>query len=293
MTQQGLIENIKFYKQQGDWRYALIRWLALNATSISPQSVDQIYHYISGVKPTITREETQEQMETLKASGLVEEKQKELGGRYWWIPDEWCSKLRDVLEIPAVPPPEVKPPIITPTPVYEKEFGSGPIGDLFKGIGLEMLTVKVLGKTGYAHVEGPRVPYKRIHFDAWALEPQGTLLLVECKGWDESVGIAEVREFSDRVRDVREEEPTRSIEAWFVTTGDLSPEAKSLCQDRCFKIVGGLELLKQAVGYGILGIGMKENQPYVTRRGEQGIFLNAKELEAKFGDPALALEIIS
>uniref|UniRef100_A0A6H1Z7I9 Putative restriction endonuclease n=1 Tax=viral metagenome TaxID=1070528 RepID=A0A6H1Z7I9_9ZZZZ len=290
-----MTNEIADWERKKDWRFYVIKWLAQNTSSLEAASYDRIRSYALTIMPNLVDEELKEQLALFKRQGILEEKTGILGGHYWFITAKSQEKVKKVCGIPLRPVVTEGPPPVSPTPVYEDDLVSGDIAELFKDKGLERLVLLLLRKKGY--LKTPKQPSAKFgkretHMDVWAETPDGTLILVECKGLNGPVDLAAVRNFSDRVRDIREDQPAnRRIDVWIVSAGELSPDAEGLCQTRGYRIINGLDLIREVFAYGILGIGMKDNRPYVVRPGERGVFLHSDDLKGKFGDPTIALGV--
>ena len=334
MAIQDLAKQMASWKYQEPyvWRYYLIDWLVYKTSSIQSVSYERVRAYVLKIAPSVTDEQIKDELSRLRVQGIVREKERALGGRYWYVTEEWRENLKEVCAKPdrpalVAPTPTPPPwsllestapaadpaPTEKPAPAWQAEAvqpaevetespgtasplndpsSNGDIMELFTGKALEELVLTLLRLKGCTRLpDRPRTPYRGTPMDVWAETKQGKLILVECKGWEEGICHGWVTEFVDRVKTVRRQEPARKVEACIVATGDLTHSAIRMCISDGVTLITGLELIRDAVAYGILGIGLRSRRPYVARLGEQGVFLSSDELKAKYGDPTRAVRI--
>lgn len=295
MAVQDLLGSIAAHKDRelSRWRYYLVDWLVENTSSIQSVSYERIRSYVLSIAPGVSDVEIQRQLLLLKDQGVIHEKRGALGGQYWFVTEQWRDNLREACERPSRAIARAASPTEAPSSADEEALLSGDIIELFQGTALERLVLLLLRRKGYANVpEHPNTPYKGTPFDVWAETDEGVLILVECKGWEQSVSGAAVREFVERVRHAFKQECSRKLEPWIVITGDLNPSVEKLCRDNGLRVVRTLDLIREAMAHGVLGIGVRSRRPYVARLGEKGVFLRSEELKAAYEDPTLAVRIV-
>jgi len=268
---------------------------------------ERIRSYVQTIAPGSSDDEIREELSNLKARAVLGEKVRPLGGHYWYVAEEWRENLREVCEGPRLLPPrempllKPAPHVLTmreteapaPTSTDGDDLAEGDIMELFKGDSLRQLVLLLFRLKGCPRLpKRPGTPYRGIEMNIWAETEEGALVLVECRGWEERVSRADVTAFVDRVELVRRQEPSRKVEGWLVATGEIARETEGLCLEGGLKIVKTMELIRDSVAYGVLGIGLRRIRPYVARRGEHGVFLLSEELGAIYGDPKLVVKIV-
>jgi hypothetical protein len=286
------------------WHHYLLRWLLQNTSSLRAAPYERIRSYLLTVAPGLSDEEIRKELSSLRAQGVVREKRRALGGRYWFVPEDWRRALgrgrqtstESLLPeaLPPAGPAEAGHGVCETSALAQEEVpAGGDILELLKGTALEHLVLLIMRMKGCRRVpESPAVPYNGTPMDVWAEAQDGTLILVECKGWDERVCQATVAEFVDRVRHVCDQEPYRNVESWLVSTAEMSAQTEAFCRDAGLMLLKTLDLLRDALAYGIIGIGLRSIRPYVARIGEHGVFLQPEGLKAVYGDPTLVVRIV-
>ncbi|RLC93502.1 MAG: hypothetical protein DRI39_05485 [Chloroflexi bacterium] len=288
-------------QDSSSWHHYLLRWLLKNTGTLRAVSYERIRSQMLSLCPRLTDEEIRNDLLYLKDQGVLCDKGGALGGQYWFVREEWrrafgqnggvAGALAGPDGMQDAAPHDPQPG--GPGEVCVGIAPQGDILDLLKGEALERLVLLILRRRGgYTLPECPGVPFKGTPMDVWAETEEGALILVECKGWDERVCHATVREFTERVAHVRKGEPHRNVEAWLVSTGELTPQTEVVCREAGVRVVKTLELLRDALAYGIVGIGLRSIRPYVACAGEHGVFLEPDKVKAVYGDPRGVVRIV-
>lgn len=275
--------------QGNGWYQDLVLLMLGGAGNLRPLSVEKIRSSLATLNPSIKESDIMHALDSLKQKGVVGERTGALGGRYWFIASNGKTAIpAERSPVQYLPAPETTPAITQPIQIKL----DGDIAELFREPALSELVLSVFRARGSKRAAAkPGAPCRGTPIDAWAECVDDTLVLADCHGSDETVRASDTWALSKAVKRVQAASAGHRVEGWMVSMGSIQPDAEKECRDLRLRVVTPLELLRDALCFGILGIGMRSMRPYIARTGEHGVFLDRDELRKLRIDPSQIVRV--